>query len=65
MLQAGGRVRVVRRKKDERVTVCSYRGIGQAGEAVAGGVGGKMVFEKLLLGVTDIGGEEDVMRVGP
>jgi len=38
-------------------------GVGLAGEAVVGGVGGEMVFQQLLLGIADIGREEDVMSV--
>jgi hypothetical protein len=39
-------------------------GVGLAGEPVAGGIGGELVVEQLLLGITDIGGEEEVMGVG-
>jgi hypothetical protein len=38
-------------------------GVGLAGKAVTGEVGCEIVVEQLLLGVTDIGGEEEVMGV--
>lgn len=68
--EAGGGIGVVGGEEDDGVAegvlmgVGFDGGVGLAGEPVAGGVGGELVVEKLLLGVADIGGEEDVMGVG-
>ena len=64
--EPGGGIGVMGGEKEEGMGagVGFDGGVSLAGEAVAGGIGGELVGEQLVLGVADIGGEQDVMGIG-